>query len=715
MKKIRKIFIVFIIYSVMLLINACTQPVEKKGIVFTAEETEIKLLVGDKYTPKYKVQNLDTYELEYVYDETLIRITDNTITALKKGECEIEVTIKDHQDVKPVKLNIIIEEKNIESVKPESIECEDEVRLYLGEEYILNVKVNPENADSKIKTLTYDNQIAICNENGIIKALGVGQTYIVIKAASNLNLMKRVLVIVEQPPVEEIQAVDSISLNYFETYQLYWKVVPETAEQGVVITSLNQDIASVDSNGLITANKYGTATIRIQSMAEELIYKDITVTVSGDMTTDVIILNNNLSLQVGTSYNFEYEIVPTTAYPFLDISVNDASGLLIEGNMITAVKTGTYIVYLKTTDSTNIVKEITVNVVGDEKPVFVTNDKFVEKSTLSWNEEFNPLDDIKAFDNKDGDITNEIIVNGEVDNRRYGEYMLEYIIKDSDGNQETLVRKVTVSWGYDVMVIGHAGSYYGVPNSEEAILYAAEVLKYPAIEIDLKQTKDGVFVLSHDPNWADAVLSETNYEDLKNVEYTVVKTGGLVGGHLTEEERTYTSKICTFERYLEICKQYNIIAVIELKTSAGISNWTELNAPQQSKMPQIMELIRKYDMLDRVVFLSSQEQCLNWVKTHGYSYIPCQYLTLSSCENENTYNIVKQYKLDISFNVRDGIKISDAWLDKYRALGCKLAVFTFEEYASYEDIQFWIDRGVDYVTTDWHELDKLDLPKDESK
>ena len=715
MKKIRKIFIVFFIYSVMFLINACTQPVEKKEIVFTAEETEIKLLVGDKYTPKYKVQNLDTYEFEYVYDETLIKITDNTITALKKGECEIKVTIKDHQDVKPVKLNIIIEEKNIESVKPESIECEDEVRLYLGEEYILNVKVNPENADSKIKTLTYDNQIAICNENGIIKALGVGQTYIVIKSASNLNLMKRVLVIVEQPPVEEIQAVDSISLNYFETYQLYWKVIPETAEQGVIITSLNQDIASVDSNGLITANKYGTATIRIQSMADESIYKDITVIVSGDMTTDVIILNNNLSLQVGTSYNLEYEIVPTTAYPFLDISVNDASGLLIEGNMITAVKNGTYIVNLKTTDSTNIVKEITVNVVGDEKPVFVTNDKFVEKSTLSWNEEFNPLDDIKAFDNKDGDITNEIIVNGEVDNRRYGEYMLEYIIKDSDGNQETLVRKVTVSWGYDVMVIGHAGSYYGVPNSEEAILYAAEVLKYPAIEIDLKQTKDGVFVLSHDPNWADAVLSETNYEDLKNVEYTVVKTGGLVGGHLTEEERTYTSKICTFERYLEICKQYNIIAVIELKTSAGISNWTELNAPQQSKMPQIMELIRKYDMLDRVVFLSSQEQCLNWVKTHGYSYIPCQYLTLSSCENENTYNIVKQYKLDISFNVRDGIKISDAWLAKYRALGCKLAVFTFEEYASYEDIQFWIDRGVDYVTTDWHELDKLDLPKDESK
>jgi hypothetical protein len=32
--------------------------------------------------------------------------------------------------------------------------------------------------------------------------------------------------------------------------------------------------------------------------------------------------------------------------------------------------------------------------------------------------------------------------------------------------------------------------------------------------------------------------------------------------------------------------------------------------------------------------------------------------------------------------VRDGIKISDAWLEKYRNLGCKLAVFTFEEWAT---------------------------------
>jgi hypothetical protein len=78
-----------------------------------------------------------------------------------------------------------------------------------------------------------------------------------------------------------------------------------------------------------------------------------------------------------------------------------------------------------------------------------------------------------------------------------------------------------------------------------------------------------------------------------------------------------------------------------------------------------------------------------------------------------TYNIIKKYKFDISFNVRDGIKINDDWINAYKKLGVKLAVFTFEEYATYDEIQYWIDRGVDYVTTDWHELDKLELSKNE--
>ena len=60
-------------------------------------------------------------------------------------------------------------------------------------------------------------------------------------------------------------------------------------------------------------------------------------------------------------------------------------------------------------------------------------------------------------------------------------------------------------------------------NSEEAILYSAQVLKYTAIEIDLKQTKDGVFVLSHDETFAGYELGQYNWDFLKDIEEGIIK------------------------------------------------------------------------------------------------------------------------------------------------------------------------------------------------
>lgn len=50
----------------------------------------------------------------------------------------------------------------------------------------------------------------------------------------------------------------------------------------------------------------------------------------------------------------------------------------------------------------------------------------------------------KATDNYDGDITANVVVSGEVDTSKTGEYILTYEISDSSGNKSSLTRKVTV-------------------------------------------------------------------------------------------------------------------------------------------------------------------------------------------------------------------------------------------------------------------------------
>lgn len=703
MKIINKIYIIFIIAISAFLFIGCNKT--PKDIVFSLEETEVDLYVGEKYEPIIKVENIKNYQLEFYCDSDAITIKDGIIECLEEDDCEVYISIKDYPDIEPLILSLYITE-----LKPKKIICDKKITVYIDKTYQLNVTVEPSEAPSDVLYSSSNENIVTVSNTGLVQAIKEGKTSIIIQSKDYNDVKALVEVTVEKQPVEKIESVESLSLTYDQTYQLEWKVLPEQSEQGVTFISNDESIASVDNNGLITAHKYGNTIIKILSTKDKTKFFEVKVNVDGDKATNIIIEDEIVNLQLGEEYIINYKVMPISAYQGVNIITEDESNIgVIDDRTIVCKKKGSYQIVLKTIDNTNINKTITINVEGEESPIFVTNSTFDKQSILSWNEEFDIKNNIKAYDDKDGDITDKIKITGTIDNKKYGEYMLEYYIEDSDGNSQKLIRTINVTWGYNTTVIGHAGSYYGVPNSEEAILYAAEVLHYPAIEIDLKQTKDGVFVLSHDPKWGGVSLSETNYEDIKDVKETVTKNEGIVESELTEEQRTYTSTICTFERYLEICKKYNITAVIELKTSSGISNWTESNAPQSSRMKNIMELIEKYDMLKKVVFLSDQELCLNWVKTNGYEYIPCQYLTLKSCENEETYNIVKKYNLDISFNVRDGIKISDEWLNKYRKLGCKLAVFTFEEYASYSDIQTWIDKGVDYVTTDWHVLDKLKL------
>ena len=329
---------------------------------------------------------------------------------------------------------------------------------------------------------------------------------------------------------------------------------------------------------------------------------------------------------------------------------------------------------------------------------------------LNWNKEATNdflMNGVSATDDVDGDLTNSIKITHAINNRKYGTYVVKYEVSDKAGNSASIERTVKVVWDYAVQFIGHQGSYYGVANTEEAFLYAAETLQYQALETDVKQTKDGVFVCCHDDTFGGLTIANTNWADLKDVVVNSSRTAGYPSQY-NEMPGTgkYSSKICTLERYLEICKEYGIIAVVELKGSPGISN------SDQSRMPQLMELIKQEGMLEQTIFLASAYNCLIWVKQNGYDYIPCQYL-VDSFASETVFNRCKQYGLDVSGCVTYGngqTQNTAEWVARYQDAGIKVSTYTFTQYSDYKDVQKWIDIGVDFVTVDWHSMHKLNLP-----
>ncbi|MBQ8293071.1 MAG: DUF5011 domain-containing protein [Bacilli bacterium] len=499
---------------------------------------------------------------------------------------------------------------------------------------------------------------------------------------------------VKEPTLKLSQT--EITMELGSTFDLSSIITLENVEEGTKVKYIYDETTLEIQDNVVFVKKTGEReiTVRLEN------YPDVEPQKIKILVTDLKDFDfvGPTSLKIGESAT--YEVVPQSLGITSMVS-DDPEILKVEGLTAYALKEGKTFVYVSYYDSYRV-----VNVEVTKDDVSPTIESSVEENiTISWNEKIDIFEGITVTDNIDKDIT--LTLKEEFNNQKMGEQTLTYIATDSSGNTTTLERKVNVIWDYGVKFIGHAGSFYGVMNSEEAILYAIQTLQYQAVEVDLKQTQDGVFVLCHDDKFGDYTIANTNYSFLKDVEETKTRYTGYPAQNGSVKNRgVYTTKICTLERYLEICKEYGVTAVIELKSSKGITN------SDQSRMQALMDVIEKCDMLDNVIFLASQYNCLIWTRQNGYEDIRCQYL-VNSCESEEYLQRCIDNKLDISFNATGNYTNSVEWINKYKAEGCEVSCYTFTQWSNYKDVQTWINNGVDYVTCDWHLMSKLTLPKDE--
>ena len=397
------------------------------------------------------------------------------------------------------------------------------------------------------------------------------------------------------------------------------------------------------------------------------------------------ILNPVSTFDKNITYTLQIELMPTNiTHPQLVMKSSEPKVATINNGVIKTIGYGKTTITIYSKYNPNVKVEFELEVfpkILDDNPIIYLPYDVNEKAVINVGVAYDLLTGVKAYDKQDGDISESIKADlSKLDDTTAGKYTIVYSVTDLDGNTSTFERIVVVVDRRELIFIGHAGCYLGIMNTEEAFINAAKIKKYDAIECDVKQTKDGVFVVCHDNDFAGISIANTNWEDLKNVTKTLTR-GGI----------EYTATLCTFERYLEICKEYDLFAVVELKSSAGITN------SDQSRMPALMEIINKKGMLDKTIFLGSQYKCLEWVKSNGYEYIPCQYL-VNSCESETIFERCVTWNFDVSFNI--SYSNSAEWIARYHEAGLKVSCYTFSQYSDAKTLQEWINKDVDFVTCD---------------
>ena len=129
----------------------------------------------------------------------------------------------------------------------------------------LNVIIQPSNANKNIEiTWTSRNsEIASVDQSGNVIAKANGTTIITAttkngkSASCNITVTTSITSLIVSPTSKTLKKDENVQLVAIKN--------PSTATEGIVWTSSNQSVATVNQNGLVTAKGFGTATITVRS------------------------------------------------------------------------------------------------------------------------------------------------------------------------------------------------------------------------------------------------------------------------------------------------------------------------------------------------------------------------------------------------------------------------------------------------------------------
>lgn len=237
------------------------------------------------------------------------------------------------------------------------------------------------------------------------------------------------------------------------------------------------------------------------------------------------------------------------------------------------------------------------------------------------------------------------------------------------------------------LIVGHRGSQWGVENTRAAFINGANAGAW-GLECDIRVSADGTFIISHDDNFKRLGGPETKIADMT--------TKALLSTRLTSKRHgvTYAGTPCTLGEFLDICKEYQVVPVIEVKVCTTIhSNTKAENEPVFDGIPALINLIDQKGLSDKAVIISFMPGVVDFIHRH-YPDITVQ--VLAGEEDGSIMEWVewcKQYKMDL--DVVHTIVTKEA-VDAMHAAGLKVNVWTVDRVEDFERVKA---MGVDFITT----------------
>lgn len=147
----------------------------------------------------------------------------------------------------------------------------------------------------------------------------------------------------------------SATIDLGETLQLTATVTPSVANQAVTWRSSNPSVATVNSNGLVTAKAPGTATITATTQDGTNLSASCQVTVKTPSATGISLNKTSYTMSVNTSFLLEATVTPSNASQAVTWTSSNPSVATVSGTgQVTGKASGTATITATTTDGTNL-------------------------------------------------------------------------------------------------------------------------------------------------------------------------------------------------------------------------------------------------------------------------------------------------------------------------------------------------------------------------
>ena len=233
------------------------------------DKTNITLTEGDSKTLTATVypDNATNKNVSWSSsDESVAAVSNGTVTALKAGTATITVTTEDGGKTATCQVIVNARIYNVESVSLDKTN----ITLPEGDSETLIATVYPDNATNKNVSWKSSNTSVATVNNGVVTAIKAGTATITVTTKDGGKTATcQVTVKAKQINVTSIKIdQNSVHLKEGESILLTVTVYPSNAtNKNVNWTSSNVKVASVSSEGKVTAIKSGVATITAKSVS----------------------------------------------------------------------------------------------------------------------------------------------------------------------------------------------------------------------------------------------------------------------------------------------------------------------------------------------------------------------------------------------------------------------------------------------------------------